>query len=322
VAALRRAAELAPSYAAPRWHLGNALLRVGRNEEAFAELRRAGDVSPDVYRPQMFNLAWTVFDGDVRKVLDAVGDSPSARGGFIMYLVGRKYFDDAIKLWRALGADVQRDQSAVGGRLLQSLAEVRRYHDALSVERDLLAASEESQLRPSDLSVGQITNGGFESGVSAPGAIMFDWQVTPTAGATLSLDARSPHGGARSLRVSFEAADTVNFRNVSQLVAVEPQSRYRLEFYVRTQDLKSASTLVATVSDAAEPDRPLASTKPLPLGTADWQQTTLEFATGKTEGIIVRVERPGCDSPLCPAFGKVWYDDFNLQRLGAPAPRR
>ncbi|MCA1816652.1 MAG: carbohydrate binding domain-containing protein [Acidobacteria bacterium] len=322
-AALRRAVALAPTYPEPRWYLGNLLLREGRDEEAFAELRRAGDVSPDVYRPQMFNLAWTVFDGDVRKVLDTVGDSPSARGGFIEYLVGRKYLDDALKLWRALGADAQRAQSASGGRLLGALAEARRYHDALAVERDLLAASDESQLRPSDIAVGQITNGGFESGVSAPGAVLFDWQIAPLPGAQMSLDTRSPHDGARSLRVSFEASDNVNFRNVGQLVAVEPQSRYRLEFYVRTQDLKSASTVMVAVADAADPEHPLAATQTLPLGTADWRQTTLEFSTGaKTEGVVVSVERPACDSPLCPIFGKVWYDDFNLQRLGAPAPSR
>src|SRR4051812_31625580 len=35
--ALRRAVELAPNYALPRWHLGNLLLRAGREEEAFAE---------------------------------------------------------------------------------------------------------------------------------------------------------------------------------------------------------------------------------------------------------------------------------------------
>jgi tetratricopeptide (TPR) repeat protein len=41
--ALRRSVELAPSYAAPRWYLGNLLLRAGRGDEAFAELRRAAE---------------------------------------------------------------------------------------------------------------------------------------------------------------------------------------------------------------------------------------------------------------------------------------
>src|SRR5688572_6872984 len=39
--ALKRAVALAPSYSYPRWYLGNLLLRSGRYEEAFKELRLA-----------------------------------------------------------------------------------------------------------------------------------------------------------------------------------------------------------------------------------------------------------------------------------------
>ena len=55
--ALRRATELAPSYAYPRWYLGNLLLRSGRYNQAFAELRRAADADPEL-RSQLLNLAW------------------------------------------------------------------------------------------------------------------------------------------------------------------------------------------------------------------------------------------------------------------------
>ena len=38
--ALREAVKLAPSYAYPRWHLGNLLIRTERYDEAFQELQR------------------------------------------------------------------------------------------------------------------------------------------------------------------------------------------------------------------------------------------------------------------------------------------
>ena len=41
--ALRRAVSLAPSYAYPHWYLGNLMLRNGRYDEAFSEIRIAGD---------------------------------------------------------------------------------------------------------------------------------------------------------------------------------------------------------------------------------------------------------------------------------------
>src|SRR2546421_719727 len=100
VAALRHAAELAPNYAQPRWHLGNALLRnaMERGEsadEAFAELRRAADADPSL-RPQIFNLAWQVYDQNMARVIDAVGKTPAARAELVGVLVGRQRFEDAI----------------------------------------------------------------------------------------------------------------------------------------------------------------------------------------------------------------------------------
>jgi len=55
--ALREAVKLAPSYAFPRWYLGNLLLRTDRYDEGFAELRLAGEAN-EQFQPQLFNLAW------------------------------------------------------------------------------------------------------------------------------------------------------------------------------------------------------------------------------------------------------------------------
>jgi hypothetical protein len=43
------------------------------------------------------------------------------------------------------------------------------------------------------------------------------------------------------------------------------------------------------------------------------------FKTGeKTEGVLLRVVRVSCatkDTPACPIFGTVWYDDFSIKRI-------
>src|SRR5205085_5765135 len=114
VAALRRAVALAPNYAEQRWHLGNVLLRAGRTDEAFAELRRAGDADPDKYRPQVFNLAWQLYGPEMERVLDAVGKTPEVRGYLVGVLVGRGRLDDALKIWTGLGAEGRRAQVAAG----------------------------------------------------------------------------------------------------------------------------------------------------------------------------------------------------------------
>src|SRR5215217_3447444 len=57
--ALKRAVALAPSYAYPHWYLGNLLLRNGRYDEAFAELRLASGANPEL-QSQQFNFIWAI----------------------------------------------------------------------------------------------------------------------------------------------------------------------------------------------------------------------------------------------------------------------
>jgi tetratricopeptide (TPR) repeat protein len=315
-AALRRAVELAPTYPEPHWYLGNALLRQGRTEEAFAELRRAGEANPEKFLPQVIELSWRFHNADVPSVLAAVGNSARARGQLMDYLINLKRLDDARQLWDGFDAEQRKLHGATGEKLLLRFLEAKRFHDVLAMHRDISAANG----TPTAAAPERLTNGGFESAVGAPGKNPFEWQVVPLAGAQMGIDERVRQEGARSLRLVFNATNTINFRNFSQLVTVEPQTRYRLEYHARTEDLKGTATLVAEIVDAAQPDRVLAASPPLATGTADWQTVALDFTTAPgVQAVTLRVVSPQCTAATCPFFGKVWYDNFNLQRLGGGA---
>lgn len=312
VAALRRAAELAPSYTYPRWHLGNALLRAGRTEEAFAELRRAADLDATL-RPQVFNLAWQVYGPNLSRVVDAVGKTAESRAQLVAVLAGRGNLEDAQGVWAGLGPEEQRGQGWAADALARTLyakGQYRRAHAILS-EGGLAG-----------LAVGQFSDGGFESEIAPPGRALFGWNVTQSAGQVV-IDARTAHGGRRSLRVAFNASGQVDFRNVWQTIAVEPGARYRVSFFVKTEELRSAATLAAAVSEPATPDTPLVWSAPAPQGTQDWQPVSFEFTAGpKTEAVLVRLTRVFCAEGACPIYGKIWYDDFNLERAGGRANGR
>jgi hypothetical protein len=316
--ALRRAVELAPAYAYPRWYLGNLLLRAGRGDESFQELRRAAEADPKL-RPQIFNVAWHVYGEDVQAVRNAVGNSPAARAEFATYLGGRQRFDDALSLWSSLNAAEKREQRANGEALMNALVAAHRYRASQSILRDL--APDEVA---ANVSAEQFTNGGFESDVGTSAAGMFGWQVTSIPQAQVAVDPNYRHTGQRSLRVLFKSPSTLEFKNISQLVVVEPGAQYRFNCFVRTDDLKSAGTPLIEILDGADERNVLGATPPLAVGRSDWQPLTIDFKVpAATEAIKVRVVRAACvGDPVCPIYGIVWYDDFNLQRLGpGPAPR-
>jgi hypothetical protein len=312
VYALRRAVELAPNYTQPRWHLGNALLRAGHIDEAFAELRRAADADPTL-RPQVFNLAWQVYAPDLSRVVDAVGRTADSRAQLVGVLAGRGNLEEALGVWAELGPEGQRGQGGAADALARALYAKGQYRRALTVL---------SEGGFHGLTVGQFNDGSFESDIVPGGRSLFGWNVTQ-GGAQVVIDARGAHGGRRSLRVAFSAAGQVDFRNVTQVIAVEPGARYRLTYFVKTDELRSTATLFVAVSEPAAPETLLASSPPVPQGTQGWQPVSFEFTAGpKTEGVLVRVVRTPCAEGVCPIYGKIWYDDFNLERAGGRAPGR
>ena len=307
--ALRRAVSLAPSYADPRWHLGNLLLRAGRGDEAFKELTHAAEADPKL-RPQIFNAAWVVFGEDVDAINRASGGSAAARAELAVYVAGRERFDDALRLWASLTPAEKKDQRASGESIVNALLSAKHYRSALGVARD---TGGEDALK---IKVGEIWNPGFEDDIDAAGANTFEWKVRSVPQAPIGFDQATKHGGARSLRVAFKSPSTLAFTNISQTVVVEPGQAYRLEFYVRAEDLKSGGTPLVEVLDAADGKTVLAATQALANGTIDWEQQTLEFKVPPaSEAVLIRVRRETCgNDPVCPIFGLVWYDDFNLQR--------
>lgn len=308
--ALRHAVELAPAYAYPRWYLGNLLLRAGTTDEAFTELRAAAESAPQLRAP-VFSLALQIFGQDSTGIKNAIGPSPELRASLTSYLISSQRLDDALGLWNSFSVEEKKTQSAIGEELLKAFAAAKRFHVALELAREL---APDDRLKPV---MNQLFNGGFEMGQGASGAGVFGWQLVTIPQAQASIDSNQYHGGGRSLRLGFKSSSNLTLNTVTQLVVVEPQAQYRFEFYVRTDDLRSGGTPTFEIVDENDGTL-LGASEPLSPGTSGWQQITIDFGTkAKTEAIRVRINRASCGSdPVCPIFGTVWYDDFNLQRAG------
>jgi hypothetical protein len=305
--ALRQAVKLAPSYSYPRWLLGNLFLRSDRYPEAFAELRMASEGNNE-FQSQLFNVAWQLNKGDFESLISAVGNAPTVHAEFSKYLIEHGRFDEGLRLWDTLAEMEKRENRSTADSIIGSLIQSKRFHDAMEVWNDIAPGiSYRAQL-------GHIIDGGFEDDVAhSPGAV-FGWQVEPTSQLQIGIDAGQGHSSSRSLRIFFQVRSHLDEIKVSQLVPVQPDTQYDFDCYVKTEKLQSAATPIVSIADAGSSAN-LATSAPATDGSNDWQRIGLSFKTGaKTEAIKIQVDRGSCgENQICPIFGTVWYDDFNLK---------
>jgi hypothetical protein len=307
--AFRKALELAPNYSRTHWALGNLLLREGRTDEAFAEIRRAAANDPSLANPSV-SVAWNFFEGDVSQISQKIGDSMPIKAALSSYLAGQKRFDEAFTLWNALSPEDKRNAYKDNSiSLLQNLITAKKYRDALSVQTQIIETEGEK------LEIGRIHNAGFEAEVKTANPSFFEWSIAAGHQPQIGFDNAQKRNGNRSLVVLYNSINGQDFRAVQQTVVVEGGKRYRFETFARTE-LKTAATFKWEIVDASVAEaKVLASTEAAPAN-ANWTSLAVEFTTAPaTEAVLLRLVRVHCPLSLCPISGKIWFDDFSLKKL-------
>jgi tetratricopeptide (TPR) repeat protein len=308
LAAYQQAIQCAPFYAQPRWHFGNLLLRMGRTEAAFGEMRRAAESDP-VLLPALIDLAWGVFKGDAGAVRGAIQPrSTDSRLMLAKTFAKRGKPAEALALFREAG-----DVTAEGRReLVTELITAKDFSEAYEV----WSSRRDTNSGASKDGIGTITDGGFEGEISLDEA-GFGWQLRRDQPVVaISRDPAQPRAGVYSLRVDWKGNSNPGAAVVSQLVLASANSRYQLRFAVRTEEIITGGLPLIVVTDVSgSTPHPLASSAALPAGTNSWQEVILEFATGATtRAVLISLQRQSCSSGPCPIFGRLWLDTFTLEK--------
>jgi tetratricopeptide (TPR) repeat protein len=301
--ALRKALELAPNYSQVQWTLGNFLLREGKSDEAFAEIRKAAEGDKNFANPAVAS-AWQLFQGDAAQIKKYVGDSVNLKAAFALVLAKEKRFDDAFEVWNSLPENLRKDDFRSNGEeIYQKMLEAKKYRPALQIYSQIAESDEKK------FALGKITNGGFEADTPKTPSV-FEWQIAEGVEPQIGIDNTQKHGGNISLKLIFNTSDGRAFRNVSQSVAVESNRKYVFEIFYKSE-LKTSATVKWEIVDAAD-GKVLASTEAI-AANADWTSLKTEFtALETTEAVTIRLVRVSCNSTLCPISGKIWFDDFSL----------
>jgi tetratricopeptide (TPR) repeat protein len=298
--AARAAVRLAPSESETHYELGTVLLGRGNMAESAKEFRAAVAASPESLAT-VLGLIWRNTHGNLEALRASTPDEPQHRLTLARFLLDQSLpFESA-----AVIKDC--DPSA----LLQ-LNGMHDYIDGLISAGSVdLAYEIWSRLRPSRQ--GDLRNGGFESDILVDFA-QFDWSIQPSKYAVVAIDPSIAHSGTRSLRIDYLNQETTRLENeIQQTVLLQSGARYRVHYYVRTQDLTAASGPRVAVTPKGSNEW-IASSDPAPEGSSDWAEDSFEF-TAPDNVLVVSIKQRPKFSYEPPTHGVVWFDDFEIQEI-------
>jgi tetratricopeptide (TPR) repeat protein len=306
LAALDQATRWAPHYAHTHWQRGNLLLRMGQPNEAFAALRTAAAASPR-YAPNVIDLAWGISRNDLKKteaLLDIKDDKQ--RLAFIQFLARNGKGSEVIDQIRLLSAPLS---AANKNELVRLLFDSK----AFNASYDLFEPSPKMR-RP------VLFNSGFEDPFVLNDS-GFDWIVTPQQKTRLTIDASEKLSGDKSLRIDLDGEWPPGTSLLAETFVVNPGANYRISFAVKTKDLVTGGPPVIVVNDAST-NQLLGKSGNFPTATTSWTKLSVDFTTLPTsQAAVVRLQRTGCDSSICPIFGTLWLDEFSVVQTESASKR-
>ncbi|HMD38176.1 MAG TPA: tetratricopeptide repeat protein [Candidatus Acidoferrum sp.] len=293
------------------WRYGNFLLRRGETDAAFAQFRIA--VQSDPKRGAAAFAISMRLDPDIHAVLDRVfPHSQDAYLSVINALSEQGQTDQALVVWAALANLHPRM------RLLESYP----FLNALTGKRQMLAAKQvwdqalefAGLSRPADPSGSLVWDGGFESDVPVGG---LNWYYPAfVGGVQIGLDTGEKHSGKRSLRLTFNGLNNVNFNDVCQYIAVQPSTSYHFSAWLQTRSLSTDQGVRFGLHSMSDTVNSMAWTDDL-QGTQPWTHIELPWTSGNdVQELVLCVSRNASRKFDSKIRGSAWIDDVAL----VPAP--
>jgi hypothetical protein len=303
--ALRSAIALAPNDRNVHWRLANVLLRQGKLAASVDEFRIVIDAAIHLL-PMTLDLVWRASRGSVEAVEAVAGNDAKARLPLAQFLVRQSKFAEAANIFRSIDRNARLASMESAG-LLNSLVAA----DNLALARDLWV----SLIAEGDASAQLVWNGGFESDI-LKNFSQFDWTFGRSEYARLTIDTSRPHSGARSLKMEFLGRDTTELKDeIRQLVIVRPGARYRVECYVKSENLVTPDGPRLVVTDRGSTW--IAQSDPIVAGSNDWKLLSVEFvapkAVGDSSAVYISMKRKSKYGYDEPTRGAIWLDDFTMK---------
>jgi tetratricopeptide (TPR) repeat protein len=304
---LEKALQLAPASTDAHWQMANVLLRQGKLTQSLPQFKIAATERRTLL-PATLDLIWRASGGKIEAVEAATGDDTYSKLALADFFVKHSHPSEAVQIFNRIDRN-ERLTLPEGAALLNQFID----KDSLSLARELwvnLVSDNEAN------KTALLWNGGFELD-ALKNFMQFDWNVSRSDYAKLTIDTATVHSGSRSLKIEFLGKDTTRLDNeIKQVVALVPGQKYRLQCFVKT-DKFSAPEGARIVVTETKTNTPVAASAPIALGTHDWQQIAVDFTAPpqSVNGLSITIKRLPKYSYDEPTRGSIWFDDFSIVKL-------
>ncbi len=301
--ALETALLIFPTGYQGRWVAGNLLLQQGAPMKALPHFSYILAHYPDESR-SIYDL-WEGLTKDSDLILEKlIPKDYSSLYQYLAHLCEESEREKAQKVWKrmeSLGYRPRRDDTVRYVEFLIAHGEVKDAFRVWSTE-----ASAEEIFLPADGNL--INNPGFEREKSLGGG--FDWTISQTPGAKVSIDHLVAFEGKSSLRIRFNGSEDIDFHHVYQWISWKPHTDYQLKVKMKTEAL---TPLTGPRMEVIGFDSALYGASESLTGDNDWRELRVAFHTpAQSQGGLLRVRKLRAKNPDRSVSGTIWIDDVRL----------
>jgi len=301
--ALENALEADPRNPEVAWYAANFFLARGETDRAHPLIRAVLWSDEQKLQPALA-LCWRATHDARRIASEALPQSDRYYSAFIDYVLREHEPAAADTVWGVWMESGIATDAKLALRYIDHLISQNQITAARRAWGELsqLASDLTKRSQPGNL----IVNGGFEWEILGGG---FEWRYQRTPLAQLEIDSSTFRSGSRSLKIDF-VGDSGDDIGLSQLIAVEPDTRYAFSALVRTEEIRSIGRPRFAIHDAASGNLLFFSEEL--SGTLPWTERGGVFTTGPHTALVsLRLVRDGRSL----IRGRAWIDDLTLRRV-------